>query len=62
MTELVEVRGYRVALSCRLFGHTRQAWYQSKPDIAAEVERERLLLDNTREIRQKDPRAGCYKL
>ena len=33
MTELVEVRGYSVALSYRLFGHTRQAWYQSKADI-----------------------------
>lgn len=62
MTELVESRGYSVALSCRLFGHTRQAWYQSKADIAVEVERERLLLKNVREIRQEDPRIGCYKL
>ena len=62
MTELVECRGLKVALSCRLFGHTRQAWYQSKADIEAEVERERLLLDNVREIRQEDPRIGCYKL
>ena len=62
MTELVEGRGLKVALSCRLFGHTRQAWYQSKADIAAEVEREKLLLENVREIRQEDPRIGCYKL
>ena len=62
MTELVECRGLKVALSCRLFGHTRQAWYQSKADIEAEVEREKLLLDNVREIRQEDPRIGCYKL
>lgn len=62
MTELVECRGLKVALSCRLFGHTRQAWYQSKADIEAEVERERLMLDNVREIRQEDPRIGCYKL
>ena len=62
MTELVEVRGLKVALSCRLFGHTRQAWYQSRSDIAARVEFERLLLDNVREIRQEDPRIGSYKL
>jgi len=62
VTELVEGRGLKVALSCRLFGHTRQAWYQSKADIEAEVERERLLLENVREIRQEDPRIGCYKL
>ena len=58
----MEVRGLKVALSCRLFGHTRQAWFQSRADIAAEVERERLLLENVREIRQEDPRIGCYKL
>ena len=62
MTELVEGRGLKVALSCRLFGHTRQAWYQSKADIAAEVERESLLLDNVLEIRREDPRIGSYKL
>lgn len=62
MTELVEGRGLSVALSCRLFGRCRQAWYQSKADIKREIERERLLLDNVREIRGEDPRIGCYKL
>ena len=62
MTELVEGRCLKVTLSCRLFGHTRQAWYQSKVDVAAEVERERLLLENVHEIRQEDPRIGGYKL
>lgn len=62
MKELVEGRGLKVALSCRLFGHTRQAWYQSRVDITKEAERDRLLLDNVREIRQDDPRIGSYKL
>ena len=62
MTALVEERGHSVALSCRLFGHCRQAWYQSKADIAADIERESHLLTNVREIREKDPRIGGHKL
>ena len=62
MTELVENGGHSVALSCRLFGRCRQAWYQSKSDIAAEVERDSRLLSNVREIREVDPRIGGHKL
>ena len=62
MTELVENGGHSVALSCRLFGRCRQAWYQSKSDIAAEVERDSRLLSNVREIREVDSRIGGHKL
>ena len=33
VTELVSQRNLKVALACRLFGHCRQAYYQSKADI-----------------------------
>ena len=62
MTRLVKESGHSVALSCRLFGHCRQAWYQSRADIAAEMERDSRLLANVREIREEDPRIGGYKL
>ena len=60
--ELVEQRGISVASVCRLFGHCRQAFYQSKADIAAEVSRDKVILDNVREIREEDPGIGGYKL
>lgn len=62
MTELVECRGLKAALSCRLFGRCRQAWYQSKADTEAELERDSRLLSNVREIREEDPRIGGRKL
>lgn len=62
MTKLVEERNLNISLSCRLFGHCRQAWYQSKADIAAELERDSRLLANVREIREEDPRIGGHKL
>lgn len=52
----------KVALVCRLLGHCRQAFYQSKADIAKEVERERILIGAVLEIRNEDPRIGGYKL
>lgn len=51
-----------VALACRLFGHCRQAFYQSKADIEKEAEHERRIIDAVREIRTEDPRIGGYKL
>ena len=51
-----------VALVCRLFGHCRQAFYQSKADIEKEAEHERRIIDAVREIRTEDPRIGGYKL
>ena len=51
-----------VALVCRLFGHCRQAFYQSKADIEKEAEHERRILEAVREIRTEDPRIGGYKL
>lgn len=60
--ELVEQRNVKVAKACRLFGHCRQAFYQSKADIEAEVSRDKVILDNVREIREEDPGIGGYKL
>lgn len=60
--ELVEQHNMKVATACRLFGHCRQAFYQSKADIEAEVNRDKIILDNVREIRDEDPGIGGYKL
>ena len=60
--ELVEQRNMKVATACRLFDHCRQAFYQSKADIEAEVNRDKIILDNVREIRDEDPGIGGYKL
>ena len=56
------MRGVKVARVVRLFGHCRQAFYQSKADIAKEVEHERMVIDAVREIRSEDPGIGGYKL
>ena len=37
--------GLAVALVCRLFGHCRQAFYQSKADIESEVAHERRVIE-----------------
>lgn len=60
--ELVNGRGMKVAPVCRLFGHCRQAFYQSRADIEREVARERKVIDAVREIRGEDPGIGGYKL
>lgn len=52
----------KVSLACRLLGHCRQAFYQSKVDIAKEAECERRVLALVRAIRTEDPRIGGYKL
>ena len=60
--ELVFGCGHAVALVVRLFGHCRQAFYQSKADIEKEVSHERKVIDAVREIREEDPGIGGYKL
>ena len=60
--ELVFECGLMVALVVRLFGHCRQAFYQSKADIKKEVEHERKVVETVREIRAEDPGIGGYKL
>ena len=52
----------KVSLACRLLGHCRQAFYQSKTDIEKEAERERRVLASVNAIRSEDPRIGGYKL
>ena len=60
--ELVFECCLKVALVVRLFGHCRQAFYQSKADIETEVEHEKKIVEAVREIRGEDPGIGCYKL
>ena len=54
--------GLAVALVCRLFGHCRQAFYQSRADIEKEKGHERKAIEAVREIRQENPGIGGYKL
>ena len=61
MTLVIEC-GLAVALVCRLFGHCRQAFYQSRADIEKEKGHERKAIEAVREIRQEDPGIGGYKL
>ena len=60
--ELVYECGLMVALVVRLFGHCRQAFYQSKADIEKEVEHEKKVIEAVKEIRTEDPGIGGYKL
>jgi len=60
--ELVFECGLRVALVVRLFGHCRQAFYQSKADVEKEVEHERKVVEAVKEIRDEAPGIGGYKL
>ena len=52
----------KIALACRLFGHCRQAYYQSKADIEKEIIFNNRIIADVREIRLEDPRIGGYKL
>ncbi len=60
--ELVFECRLKVSLVCRLFGHCRQAFYQSKADIESEKRHETKVLEAVREIRSEDPGIGGYKL
>ena len=60
--ELVFECSLKVSLVVRLFGHCRQAFYQSKADIEKEVAHEKKVIDAVMEIRSEDPGIGCYKL
>ena len=60
--ELVFERGLTVALVVQLFGHCRQAFYQSKADIEKDIEYERKAIGAVMEIRKEDPGIGGYKL
>lgn len=60
--ELVNQEHYKVALVCKLFGHCRQAFYQSKADIELEKRIEDRVITAVKEIRAEDSRIGSYKL
>lgn len=62
MTRLCERQGLSVDAACKLFGHSRQAYYQSKTDYAERYRREALVIQAAREIREQDMRIGGYKL
>lgn len=60
--ELVDKDKLNVALACRLLGHCRQAFYQTKSDIINKLDRERQVVDSVKEIRCEDPGIGGLKL
>lgn len=62
MTVMVGQQGVRTSLACRLLGHSRQAFYQSKADIGFEMSRNTRVLSAVQTIRSEDPRIGCRKL
>lgn len=51
-----------MSLVVRLFGHCRQAFYQSKADLEKTVVFERKAVEAVIEIRREDPGIGGYKL
>lgn len=51
-----------MSLVVRLFGHCRQAFYQSKADLEKPVVFERKAVEAVIEIRREDPGIGGYKL
>lgn len=59
---MCEQQGLSVAAACKLFGHSRQAYYKAKTDYAEQRRRELAVLDSVREIRAEDIRIGGYKL
>ena len=60
--ELVFECSLKVSLVVRLFGHCRQAFYQSKADFEEEKDHERKVIEAVKEIREEDPGIGGYKL
>ena len=60
--ELVFECGLAIALVVRLFGHCRQAFYQSKADFEEEKDHERKVIEAVKEIREEDSGIGGYKL
>lgn len=52
----------KIAPACRLFGHCRQAYYQSKADIESELLFNKRVIADVKSIRSEDPRIGAYKL
>jgi transposase InsO family protein len=54
--------GYTIEYCCRLFGHTKQAYYKNKRHEAEQVRRLMRIIDAVTEIRKMDPGIGYYKL
>ena len=51
-----------ISLLCRLFGKSRQAYYQQKTIIVSQQQRTKLILDSVDSYRAVWPRLGCLKL
>ena len=59
---MCERHGLSVGAACELFGHSRQAYYQSKTDHKERHRRETKVIDAVKKIRTLDLRIGGYKL
>lgn len=55
-------RQVKVRTLCELFGHTRQAYYQSKKQLYKKRSEQELVLEAVGRIRKKMPRLGSRKL
>jgi hypothetical protein len=57
-----EHSSYRIDALCRLFGKSRQAYYERSQYIAVKVMEEDVVLRLVREVRKDFPRMGARKL
>ena len=54
--------GYTIEYCCRLYGHTKQAYYKKKRHEAEQLRRLIHIIDAVTEIRKMDPGIGYFKL
>lgn len=59
---LCEQNNQSVETACKLFGRTRQAYYQGRKDLDERIRREQRIVDCVKEIRHMDSGIGCLKL
>ena len=57
-----EDRPYRLCALCQSFGYSRQAYYKRQNATGARLSHERVLLDQVRQIRRRQPMVGTRKL
>jgi hypothetical protein len=53
---------YRTEALCRLFGRSRQAYYERSHYVATQIVEEAIILSLVREVRKDFPRMGARKL
>ena len=59
---MCEQQNLSIAAACKLFGHSRQAWYQQKEDFTIRCKRELPIIEFARSIREEDPGIGARKI